>query len=206
MADAAEETIAAPPKKKRKSPRTKGKRQREGLPPQNMTTTEVAALLDLDERRIQQLVKINVLPRVKAGRYPWRDCVHAYIRYLREGAGIGDPDAARDKKATSATKRKLLELRLKREEGKVVDVDAAERAIFARARRVRTIVSSAAPVIASRGASRLGVPMPTLLTFLEEELRTLGEAMAKASRATAIEAPTPADEPPPDDEEDEDDS
>jgi phage terminase Nu1 subunit (DNA packaging protein) len=54
----------------------------------------IAALLDLTERRVQQLSQQGVIPRLKHGRYSVTASVHAYIRYLRERAMQGDAAGA----------------------------------------------------------------------------------------------------------------
>ena len=46
----------------------------------------VAKLLDLTERRVNQLVKEGVLPRAARGRYELVPVVRAYISYLRDKA------------------------------------------------------------------------------------------------------------------------
>ena len=44
----------------------------------------IAKLLDLTERRVNQLAKDGVLPKSARGRYELVPVVRAYIRFLRE--------------------------------------------------------------------------------------------------------------------------
>lgn len=52
-----------------------------GLP--EVAGETLGALLNLDARRIQQLVKQGVLPKVRRGKYDLIPCAQAYIRYLQ---------------------------------------------------------------------------------------------------------------------------
>lgn len=55
----------------------------------------IARLLDMTERRVQQLATEGVLPKASHGKYPLFGCVHAYIRHLRGSVpdGAGDDDS-----------------------------------------------------------------------------------------------------------------
>ncbi|MCK5748506.1 MAG: hypothetical protein KAH44_19980 [Oricola sp.] len=46
----------------------------------------VAKILNLSERRVQQLVKEDILPKPEKGKYDLIACVRAYIKYLQERA------------------------------------------------------------------------------------------------------------------------
>ena len=46
----------------------------------------VAKVLNLSERRVQQLVQEGILPKPEKGRYDLIACVRAYIKYLQERA------------------------------------------------------------------------------------------------------------------------
>jgi phage terminase Nu1 subunit (DNA packaging protein) len=68
----------------------------------------IAALLDLTERRVQQLSAEGVIPRNSHGRYEVGLAVRGYVRYLRERAMKGDPAGADD---AGASRAKLLQAR-----------------------------------------------------------------------------------------------
>lgn len=44
----------------------------------------IAQLLTIDERRIQQLVKDGWIPQAQRGQYSLVECVHGYIKFLRD--------------------------------------------------------------------------------------------------------------------------
>ena len=48
-----------------------------------VNVTRVAAFLNLSEQRVQQLVKLRILPREARGSYDPIKCGLAYIRYLQ---------------------------------------------------------------------------------------------------------------------------
>lgn len=57
---------------------------------------EMGNLLNLEERRIQQLAKAGIIPRPKRGRYPLVGSVRAYVEYLQDCAfkrDTSDPGA-----------------------------------------------------------------------------------------------------------------
>ncbi len=62
----------------------------------------IAKLLDLTERRVNQLTAEGVIPKVAFGRYQIVPVVQGYIRYLRRRAINGDPGSA-DEFGTSRT-------------------------------------------------------------------------------------------------------
>lgn len=150
----------------------------------------IADLFDLTPRRVQQLATAGVLPKTDRGMYPLGACVKAYIRHLKSSEDIGaDKEARQDRRETARTKRELAQMALQRATGKLVDVERLERAIFERAQRIKNLVLQAPAGIASRGAQALGVPMPRLLVFLENEMHDLAVQIAAASAGAS---PTPA--------------
>lgn len=46
----------------------------------------LANLLNLTERRVQQLAKEGIIPKAKKGQYDWVSCVKNYIQYLQDRA------------------------------------------------------------------------------------------------------------------------
>lgn len=48
----------------------------------------IARVLDLTERRVQQLVESRWISRSKRGKYYLLDAVHGYVRYLRWKARV----------------------------------------------------------------------------------------------------------------------
>ncbi len=56
--------------------------------------TVIARLLDLSERRVQQLVREGVIPKAERGRYELVGAVRGYVRYLRDLVLKGEVGAA----------------------------------------------------------------------------------------------------------------
>lgn len=52
--------------------------------PAGVTVEQLAALLNVDKRRVQQLAKEGVLKKLAHGRYDPEESVLAYVRYLQE--------------------------------------------------------------------------------------------------------------------------
>jgi phage terminase Nu1 subunit (DNA packaging protein) len=47
---------------------------------------ELAEFLDVTPRRIQQLVQMEVIPKLDRGKYPFRECVIGYLEFWKERA------------------------------------------------------------------------------------------------------------------------
>jgi phage terminase Nu1 subunit (DNA packaging protein) len=60
-----------------------------------MSTAEIALILDLTPRRLQQLVAEGVIPGNNGAGFDVRTAVPAYIRYLRSGLRTARNDALR---------------------------------------------------------------------------------------------------------------
>src|SRR5690554_4944951 len=50
----------------------------------------VSRLLNLTERRLQQLAREGIIPKAAHGKYPLVQCVQGYIRYLQQLARQGE--------------------------------------------------------------------------------------------------------------------
>ena len=46
----------------------------------------IASILNLTERRVQQLAHEGIIPKAERGKYDLIGCVRAYIKYLQERA------------------------------------------------------------------------------------------------------------------------
>src|SRR5260370_36849551 len=97
----------------------------------------IAKLLDLTERRVNQLTAEGVIPKVAFGRYQLVPAVQGYIRYLRRRAINGDPASADELGNSRAqllkARARLAQLEAEQLEGKLLpraDVEKAWRAII----------------------------------------------------------------------------
>lgn len=92
--------------------------------PATYPLSTISKLLDLSDRRIQQLSREGVIPKTERGRYELVPAVRGYIRYLRERSldvGVVSIDEARQRKA--AAEAELSEIELAKARAAVVSVD-----------------------------------------------------------------------------------
>jgi len=89
-----------------------------------LTATQIAALLSLSIERVRQLVNSGYVPRVGKAKYPVVGAVQGYIRFLK------DEERRSTKSATDnglkAARQREVELRIAKEEGRLVDMDDVE--------------------------------------------------------------------------------
>ena len=99
----------------------------------------IAKLLDLTERRVQQLAREGVIPKAESGRYDLVQAVRGYVKYLRDRA-LGEASTA-DVFSEKARLTKLtadkLEIEIARQTGQLVDAAAVKREAFTCGRQVR---------------------------------------------------------------------
>lgn len=94
--------------------------------PGTMSAAQAAALLDLTERRVQQLAREGVIPKASHGRYPVAGAVRGYIGYLRDEVRRSTETAAGA--ALKATRQAEIELRMAERQRELVpraEADAA---------------------------------------------------------------------------------
>jgi phage terminase Nu1 subunit (DNA packaging protein) len=81
----------------------------------------IAQLLNLTERRIQQLVKDNILPRPVKGYYEPVHCVHAYIEYLKKQiSGSGEISLTDERTRLTKYQADLAEIELQKARGEMI--------------------------------------------------------------------------------------
>lgn len=87
-----------------------------------VSSGQLARILGLTPRRVNQLAEAGVFPRLPRGKYDLAQCVQAYIATVsnpRDGV-----DLAEAKRRKTAAEAELLELRLATERRELVTVDA----------------------------------------------------------------------------------
>jgi hypothetical protein len=89
--------------------------------PQTYPVSAIAQLLQISERRIQQLARDNILPRPIKGQYDAVQCVHGYIDYLKKLA-MGNGELSLTDERTRLTKYQadLAEIELKKAHGELI--------------------------------------------------------------------------------------
>lgn len=97
----------------------------------------IAKLLDLSERRVQQLSREGVIPKATRGQYELIGSVRGYVRYLRDQAAkaqAGAPDYASERARFIRARADLAEMEAEAKRGSVIaaeDVEAAWIAVLA---------------------------------------------------------------------------
>lgn len=97
----------------------------------------IAKLLDLSERRVQQLSREGVIPKATRGQYELVGSVRGYVRYLRDQAAkaqAGAPDYASERARFIRARADLAEMEAEAKRGSLIaaeDVEAAWIAVLA---------------------------------------------------------------------------
>jgi len=116
--------------------------------------TVIARLLDLSERRVQQLVHDGVIPKAERGRYELVGAVRGYVRYLRDlvlKSETGGADYASERARLVKARADLAEMEASRMRGALLaapEVTAAWTEIVALMRaRLLVLPDKLAPLI-----------------------------------------------------------
>lgn len=91
----------------------------------------MARLLDLSERRIQQLSREGVIPKSERGRYDLIGSVRGYIRYLRDlamKADKGIPDYGAERARLVKARADLTEMEATLKRGELIPVEQTQEA------------------------------------------------------------------------------
>lgn len=85
----------------------------------------IARLLNITERRLQQLAREGIVPKVRHGEYPLAGCIRGYITFLQkgnagEGADVTDPDKLEPFKRRAFYQGELEKLKLETERRELI--------------------------------------------------------------------------------------
>jgi phage terminase Nu1 subunit (DNA packaging protein) len=134
----------------------------------------IAKLLDLSERRIQQLSREGVIPKATRGQYDLVGSVRGYVRYLREqavSAQAGAPDYALERARYIRARADLAEMEANRRRGALIAADDIEVAWIKVLALLRTRVLALPDRIA---------PQVHALASLAETRNLLGKSLREA--------------------------
>ena len=152
--------------------------------------TVIARLLDLSERRVQQLVRDGVIPKAERGRYEFVGAVRGYVRYLRDlvlKSETGGADYATERARLVKARADLAEMEAARMRGALLaapEVTAAWTEIVALMRaRLLVLPDKLAPLI--HETTSIAEARGVLKTVLHEVLTEIA--------TTEIEITPPAD-------------
>lgn len=101
----------------------------------------IARLLDLSERRVQQLSREGVIPKAERGHYDLIGSVRGYVRYLREQAlkaQAGAPDYAAERARFIRARADLSEMEAEEKRRSLIAADEIEAAWIAVLALLRT--------------------------------------------------------------------
>lgn len=101
----------------------------------------IAKLLDLSERRVQQLSRDGVIPKATRGQYDLIASVRGYVRYLRDQAAkaqAGAPDYASERARFIRARADLAEMEAEEKRGSVIAAEDVEIAWIALLSLLRT--------------------------------------------------------------------
>ena len=108
----------------------------------------IARLLDLSERRIQQLSREGVIPKAERGQYDLVGAVRGYVAYLRDLAVKAQavaPDFGTERARLIKAKADLAEMEADGRRGELLPADAVEAAWTAVLARLRARLRAARP-------------------------------------------------------------
>jgi len=91
----------------------------------------IAKLLDLSERRVQQLSREGVIPKAERGQYDLIGSVRGYVRYLRDQAvkaQAGAPDYAAERARFIRARADLAEMEAEQRRRSLIAADQIEAA------------------------------------------------------------------------------
>ncbi len=152
--------------------------------------TVIARLLDLSERRVQQLVRDGVIPKAERGRYELVGAVRGYVRYLRDlvlKSETGGADYATERARLVKARADLAEMEAARMRGALLaapEVTAAWTEIVALMRaRLLVLPDKLAPLI--HETTSIAEARGVLKTALHEVLTEIA--------TTEVEITPPAD-------------
>jgi phage terminase Nu1 subunit (DNA packaging protein) len=100
----------------------------------------IARLLDLSERRIQQLSRDGVIPKAERGQYDLVAAVRGYVAYLRDlavKAQAGAPDFGVERARLIKAKADIAEMEAEGRRGELLPAEAVEAAWTAILARLR---------------------------------------------------------------------
>lgn len=101
----------------------------------------IARLLDLSERRVQQLSREGVIPKAERGQYDLIGAVRGYVRYLRDQAQkaqAGAPDYAAERARFIRARADLAEMEAQEKRRALIAADQIEAAWIAVLALLRT--------------------------------------------------------------------
>ena len=151
---------------------------------QTVTGSELATLLGLSDRRVQQLVKENVIRKAKRNTFILIDAIQDYVNY-QAGKNLGNYSKGENYQEEKARLTKLqadkAELEVESMSANLVPADDVSRhwyqIITDGKNRLLTVPSKAAPIVAAE--TEAGMVQDIIDDLMREALEELTEYEAK---------------------------
>lgn len=141
-----------------------------------VTVEELAKLLDLSPRRIQQLVQEEVIPAPIKDRYDLRGCVTTYVQYLRRLTTTnGSLSLAEERARLTRHQADIASLDLKQKQGAMIPVNVAlqawsERVTSAKTKLLAIPAKAAALVLACGSPAEAQGVLSTLIREVMDDI------------------------------------
>ena len=140
----------------------------------------IAKLLDLSERRVQQLSREGVIPKAERGQYDLIGSVRGYVRYLRDQAvkaQAGAPDYAAERARFIRARADLSEMEAEEKRRSLIAADQIEAAWIAVLALLRTRLLSLPDRLAPQAFDQptVGDTRNLIRTAIREVLDDLAE-------------------------------
>lgn len=155
----------------------------------------LAKLLNLTERRLQQLAKEGVIPRQERGKYPLIGCVNGYVKFLQDKlAGSGDArDLSSERAKLARIQSEHTELRVKQLRGELVPAAAAVHVLEALASAMKTRLTSMPYVLKQRHPEVSAGVVSEIRDLIEDALRQVAaDGLPREYRVSVPEGDRPA--------------
>lgn len=144
-----------------------------------LPVSELAKILMIGVRRVQQLAKEGIIPKTEKGRYALIPAVQGYIRFLQErsmSANSVPEDYRTEKARLTKAQAEIAEIELAQKRGELAPVADFEKATEAIMRTIRTNMMN----IPQRAVTRLlgETDETTFKDVLQDEIRQALETTA----------------------------
>ncbi len=140
----------------------------------------IAKLLDLSERRVQQLSREGVIPRAERGQYDLVGSVRGYVRYLRDQAAkaqAGAPDCASERARFIKARADLAEMEAEERRGALIAAEEIEAAWIAALALLRTRLLALPDRLAP--AAHAETSLPAVRDLIRGTVREALDALAE---------------------------
>lgn len=143
----------------------------------------IARLLNLTERRLQQLAREGIIPKAARGQYPLAGCVRSYIQYLQNSGQVdtSDPEKLSPFQKRAHYQAELDKLKLEQERGELIPRIEVEQEFAA----VLKMVAECFDTLPDLLERDCGLPAKVLVRVEEALDRTRGDLHAKLSGGEA---------------------